>query len=452
MTFDKIITELKAGLLDFDCQKMSLTQCKKDGASFEGKGYIRLSEKGVLTFKIYASAVLNTDKYKFLRMLFEQKPGKIYSDDDFYELIVVAQNGTRWTAKRILPECHWSIDGTVVVKGTLASLVTESATEGSNAYVRIHFFDDVEVPLTLVTKTESEGVEHYRRDKAKFAAIGCEFEVRKRSGEIVIEARSDQPCLEFLHLRIQEALHYLVAKPVAWRARIEQQDKQVRLEIASAMPKSANTKLSPPISEGSVGFFENGWKLFALYLKYVVDLSWGTYWSSCTYHIHNACEASANSIDAWAVGVSVAVEGIASLLPDNFDTEQRERLAALQQSLRTFIADHEEFSEFAPRMDGLIGMLGTERVKDKLLRLALSGHIDPRYIKSWGKLRNRQVHPKITNLKKMATGDVQELLDLIQQAEVLMWQITFYLIGYSGKYSDSGADGLPSKDYPLSAP
>jgi len=119
--------------------------------------------------------------------------------------------------------------------------------------------------------------------------------------------------------------------------------------------------------------------------------------------------------------------------------------------LRRFLSDHKEFSEFSSRMNGLISMLSAERVKDKLLRLGLTGHVDPEYVKSWGKLRNRQVHPKLTNLKKIAIEEVEELLNLIRQCEVLMWQITFYLIGYSGKFSDLGAAGLRSKDYPLNA-
>jgi hypothetical protein len=450
MNFDETIADLKDGRLDFDCTSMSLVQCKEDGISFEGKGYIRQSEEGVLTFKIYASHVVNMDQYRCIQTFFETRSGELYSADDFYELIAVARNGTRWTAEHILPDCDWSTDGNAIVKGTVASLVTRLTTDQSIGYVRIHFFDDLEVPLTLMSKTESDGLERYQCDKAKFSAIGCEFEIRKRSGELVIEAGSDKQFPEFLYLRIQEALHYLVAKPVTWRAQIERQGTQASLKIASAMPKSANTKLNPPIRPRSVAFREDGWRLFALYLDYVVRSTSGPYWGHCTYHLHNACEASANSIDAWAVGVSVAVEGIASLIQTSLDATRSEKLTAFQQSLRTFVADHEEFSEFAPRMNGLIGMLGTERVQDKLVRLATSGHVNPTYIKSWSKLRNRHVHPKLADLTKMAIGDMQELLDLIRQVEVLMWQLTFYIVGYAGKFSDGATYDSPSREYPLS--
>ncbi|MGA3301786.1 MAG: hypothetical protein ABSC72_00680 [Methylovirgula sp.] len=451
MNFEEIIQNLKAGQLDFDCKKMSLVQPKGDGISFDGKGYIRLSDNKILSFKIYVTRFKNTDQFQYLRTVFGAAPGKLYSEKDFYELVAVAHDGMEWTAKNILPTCNWSVEGEVVVEGTIASILTQRQTNATGGYLKVHFFDELEVPLTLLTKTESHGSEYYQRDRAKFSALGCEFEVRNRSGELSIETSSSEQLPAFLYLRLQEALHYLVAKPVAWRARVERKDKLVHLEIASATPMSAGTKLAPPISRASPGFFEDGWRLFALYLEYVVRLSTETYWTPCTYHIHNACEASANSIDAWAVGVCVAVEGIANLLPNSFDAEQKARLAALQQSLRRFLSDHKEFSEFSSRMNGLISMLSAERVKDKLLRLGLTGHVDPEYVKSWGKLRNRQVHPKLTNLKKIAIEEVEELLNLIRQCEVLMWQITFYLIGYSGKFSDLGAAGLRSKDYPLNA-
>ncbi|HEY4368752.1 MAG TPA: hypothetical protein VGN07_16075 [Steroidobacteraceae bacterium] len=52
------------------------------------------------------------------------------------------------------------------------------------------------------------------------------------------------------------------------------------------------------------------------------------------YHLHNACEATSNSIDAWAVGVSVAVGAVASICAVKKDKDEREKICRVQQRMR----------------------------------------------------------------------------------------------------------------------
>jgi hypothetical protein len=56
-------------------------------------------------------------------------------------------------------------------------------------------------------------------------------------------------------------------------------------------------------------------------------------------------------------------------------------------------------------------------------------------------------------LKKPDAVDYQKLLNQIHRVETLLRQLTFYLIGYEGPFTDYGGDGkhnFPSKQYPLS--
>ncbi len=97
--------------------------------------------------------------------------------------------------------------------------------------------------------------------------------------------------------------------------------------------------------------------------------------------------------------------------------------------------------------------MSNKRPDDALYALAKTGHVEKAYIKTWRDLRNRHVHPTLKDLKKPDPVDYQKLLDHIHRVETLLRQLTFYLIGYEGPFTDYGVAGkhdFPSKQYPLS--
>src|SRR5580700_5673945 len=144
------------------------------------------------------------------------------------------------------------------------------------------------------------------------------------------------------NLRIQEAFQYITAKTAIWRARLESAGDELHLELASPWRKSPRTEFSPPISPASSDFHQHGWRLFGKYLAYMVASTKGTYWNPVAYHLNNACEATAGSLDAWAVGVSVAVEAVASLISTEGDKKKAERVALLQDRMRKWFADQSD--------------------------------------------------------------------------------------------------------------
>jgi hypothetical protein len=291
------------------------------------------------------------------------------------------------------------------------------------------------------------------RDCAEFEACGSKFEVRKRdgSGDTIVEAISESPFPTAFNLRIQEALQYITGKTAIWRARLESAGEQLHLELASPWRKSPRTQFRPPISPISIDFHQHGWRLFAKYLAYMVA-STGTYWNPVAYHLNNACEATAGALDAWAVGVSVAVEAVASLISIEGDKEKGAQVRLLQDQMRKWFAEQSDLQDLARRVNGQIDAMSNKRVQDILYALAATGHVEEDYVEAWAYLRNRQVHPTIKDLKKPDQVDYQKLIDHIHRVEVLLRQLTFYLIGYEGPFTDYGVHGdqaFPSKQYPL---
>lgn len=453
MDFSEMIDLFKQGLFDIDCKEIVLEQNKAGGARFQGQGYIRQSEVGILTFKIYVSNVKNAEPFGHIKERLGGVPGKLHPDEMFYDLVAAGHDGTRWTAKRILPALHWDIaDGGVLATGQVCTLNTRVPSSHPHPYLRLHFFEEYEVPLNRMTETERHGDRYMVRDRAEFEALGSRFEVRKHGNDTVLEVQSEKEFPAAFHLRVQEALQYVTAKPAIWRARLEVDGEDLCLELSSPLRKSVRTQFGPPIASVSSYFHECGWRLFACFLAYVIAKTEDTHWNPVAYHLHNACEATANSVDAWAVGYSVAVEAVAGLVVFEQDGEKAERVTKFQTRMRQWVATQTDFADLVPRLEGLIGALGEERVQDKLHTLVATGHVDLAYIKAWTRLRNRHVHPKLKELKKPDTVGMQELMDLIHQVEVLLRQLTFYLIGYTGPFTDYGVAGFPSRQYPLAPP
>jgi hypothetical protein len=216
--------------------------------------------------------------------------------------------------------------------------------------------------------------------------------------------------------------------------------------------RSSNTKLGPPTGLGHPGNLDYPWTLFSVYFEYIIRTTPHSEMNWCSYHLHNVCEASAGSIDAWAIELSVAVEGIADLVKRVTSPEEKKRLKSLKQSIVDYVSSHPDFYNLAQRVAGALDILFHYRIQDRLKLLIDSGDIDGADVKAWAKLRNKQAHPKKVDLRDMAVTDYhQRMLELINRTTVLMYHIIFYLVGYQGPFIDYGSPGYPLKDYPLPA-
>jgi hypothetical protein len=114
------------------------------------------------------------------------------------------------------------------------------------------------------------------------------------------------------------------------------------------------------------------------------------YWNLCSYHLHNACEASANSMDAWAIALCVAVEGIANLSTVELPEEKLKQLGALRAFILAQVSSNDAHRVHIDRIVGIMAGLTNVRAIDKLRRLAEEGKV------------NRCSHRSVAEIKKPA--------------------------------------------------
>src|SRR5258708_5349873 len=213
MNVDETIDAFRRGVLDFDCEKIVLRQQKDNGERLQGPGYIRQNSDGGLIFKLYVTESENAEPLGQLDARLRVIPGTVPADDMFYDLEAVAHDGASWVATRVFPEMRWDFsDGSArVANGKIQTLTARLDMPQPIHYLRLHFFEEYDVPLRLMSKTERLGTEYMVTDHAKFEAINAKFEVRKRegSGDTVVELDSHAPFPTSFHRRIQEALQYI---------------------------------------------------------------------------------------------------------------------------------------------------------------------------------------------------------------------------------------------------
>jgi hypothetical protein len=452
MDINGTIEAFRKGTLDIDCRVMVLRQRKENGEVLQGAGYIRQKPDGTLNFKIYVASVINPRRHGMFDRLAEIKPGKLIHEEAFYDLSATT-SGHTWTSERLLCNFKSDPDGKVTVaydriagmradvKLPFPNYETLESDEAEH-FVDVYFFEEYDIPRNYQEESEFE-----------FDGVTGHGRKEQELGQTVIKMESATPFPASFHLRIQEALQYITGKSATWAICVRGGRAATSMALSSPERKSANTRFPAPISTGSIDYHNHGWPLFWRYLTYVRDHTDETYWNAVAYHIHNARESTANSVDAGAIGVSVAMEAIASLLAGEYSKEEKNEIENLQRHVLDCVGKHPDLGKYAERLRGLMGGLATKGTKDVLHELAKKGAIEPSYIAAWSWLRNGKVHPKLKNLKRPDLVENQKMLTKTSRVEVLIHQLVFHLIGYQGPFTDYGVEAaeqrFPNKAYPL---
>lgn len=442
MTPEQVISDFRQRKLYIDFFEMSVVQNKsgEEAISYKGKGYVQQTDDDIITFRLYANQTLNTDLVASMNDLNKTKSGEIISGESYYTMSGVAADGAVWRSEHVLPYCDWHGDhANPIVHGTLSSITGGESLPDPKS-LAMYFFEKADLPVLI-------------RER-KFTAAGCEFHVENSDDSFVVQAKSEVPLSQHFVMRVEEALRFLLAQSVTPRAIVQPRS----IVLRSMTRKSPKVQLGPPISRGSAAFRDKSWDLFGTYLAFVVDSTKAANWNSCSGYLHLAREASANSLDAWAVGLCVAVEGLASLVDierDKADKEkskaEKERLERLRDFIVKQVSSRKRLQAFTKRVEGLAAQLTAVRAVDRMNWLAERGGADRAHVKAWTKLRNRGVHPASKGEVDVASLDFQKMIDQLNSVTVLLYHIVFHVIGYSGAYTDYATRNFPERNYPLTA-
>jgi hypothetical protein len=380
--------------------------------------------------------------------------GQIIPEGQYFSFAATDQFEYNWTASDLVPQISLS-PNSVIVTGSLHWLERTvpraarpdpaSPLTGRNSLC-LYFFNSVDAPCTSYKSLASLGSIDGRPNYVEFAAGSCSFQLYRLPDELVIVATSSELFPRGFETRIVEALQFVLAKTLRLRALVRSDSVTTTLELYSREQKSAGTSLQPPIALTASGASTFSWVMFEKYLAYVLRGGEDGLMHICSAQLHHAREASANSIEAYSVGLSVAVEGLAKLVSYDPAEEDEIEFSLVREIARRFGQSREWRQELMDRVIGVLSLLNIPRVKDRVKPLIATGRVEAKYVRSWDKLRHPSVHAAGLHPSSEA---IQKQVELIYDASVLMYQIIFSLIDYQGEYTDYGSTNWPTKTYPL---
>jgi hypothetical protein len=445
-----IVGALLFGGRDVDCLQMELTRaCDPAAVVYRGPGFIRTDGDGQLSFKVYPTEPTHSGAAdEWLRTSI---PGQLIDRRDFYSLTATDFAGNVWTSEGILPYRTQGPAGFSVhanLRDLRSTKEIEVTFEGSSQ--RMLFLDDIEIPCNAITNTtlqRAAGVtdEASALNLAEFSSCGADFLLRPEAGRLLVELSSVDPFPQNFQLRVIESLQFVLAKSLHCRFYEEIVGNTSTIRLTSARPKSIETRMPPPLHLHTAEAHHKSnqiWQMFDRYLQYIIPYQ-GQDWYPCSIHVHKAREASANSFDARALGLTIAIEGVVrELYPDlgRPSTEFRKAVRQLKSFCArwTGMAGWDDNDSLLQRADNQLSQLCSVRAIDRLFCLADRGSVQRTHVDAWKALRNPTAHAELPN-----PADNQLFVDRVMAATVLLYHLVFSQIGYAGPFSDYSTRGFP---------
>lgn len=425
-----------------NCSRIELTELDTGEVAFAGTGEIFQDGEGTLRLKCFTTVAPGTP-LRGLMDWFAIPAGTLITKR--YSARIIAFDMTSWESDNL--HLRWSysqldIEPIWAVANAKLDHLTQvknlGPLESAHAMSLLFLEQRLENWMALI------GSEFDCGDTSSRVAISVQ-----RTSDVMLTVTSETEHDSNFETRIVEAVRYVLAKVVHASVIDRANGGQRRITFFSPT-RLSETRLLPPLLSRSSDEKDSLHELFRKYVSYVSAEGEVDFVHPCSAYLRQACEASANSLEAHAIGLCVAVEGLIGLVPPTSDRGEEKRVAAVIDLMTRFLERLCVSAALRERVKGVLSILRNVRHVDRLQPLMQSGHLDAECYNAWRDLRNKWVHPKPQKLAGFEDDSVvQELLDSIHRVYVCMYQITFARIGYEGKFTDYASRGFKTRHYPL---
>lgn len=441
MHINEALAAFREGKFEMDVATIELVQRSGNiQRNYAGPGYVRQEPDGRIITKCYSPASVEQSIGAFAR---GPAAGELYGDDHHYNCRITDHSAAVWETDPVLVHGDHSLPmETAAVGATLRKLVRRFESRATVWSLRLEFggqdLRDWRAligshKLELELRSLSVSLEIAETDKMLSVEVGSQAELPDNLENCLIQS---------LGFVLNEDLTPVVSdfSTPHWRT--------VSL-YAGRAEHSSRPNLSP-LQHGHPDPGRDVIRLLGQYLDFIladapVDQQLVHPLSA---HLAHARQVSGNSFDAWAVGLSVAVEGVVKLIPFKPPVSDID-FAALANEVTIFLASTGKPQAIVTRVEGLLTGMGSVAVKDRMYALVPSGAVQEEDIRAWSKLRNSNVHTTKLRTADLEDTKVQAQLDLLFKVHRLLHSLVFHLIGYKGRFIDYGRHTFPRSEYPF---
>ncbi len=430
---------------ELHCMQMQLARPTPADHVYGGPGVIRQSPSGQLEFTLYSTRVgslhqlipeiLGSDDFQ---------TGQVIPEERLYSLRARDILGREWTSNRILIDKHSSPDGTLCT-GSLDQITftTVPPVPIKRDHLALDLVGDFNIPANVSTQTTT--TEGDRTTIAaslrtlEFQAGSFDFRLTKEEGILQIGVSAELGEIEeHFSLRLAETLQFIFARSVQWvllrRHLPTSWDECVR----TTRSKESRNKLDAPVPLTSEEAFCT---LFANYLRFILSEGSVERLHPLSAQMRAICNASSGSIEAKALTICVAVEGILDLVPmsnESLSPEEMDWFSRAQSCFKTWGGP----DRLTKRINGSLARLSKPSTPMRLQKLAEAGIITQSHIDAWQRLRHKLAHGTTST-----SEPIQRLIDLTNTVLGLFYLLVFHIIGYTGSYIDYSTKGWPTRHF-----
>ncbi|MBL0403786.1 hypothetical protein JKG68_07410 [Microvirga aerilata] len=434
---------VRTGRLDLDCRAIEVKPNDPAQTSYSGPGRIYQDEDGKLRIKCYCVESNPNTFSDSLHRLSRVKAGKLFERNDLFSISAAAFGGRAWECKDVsISASHDLQVGSVIVTARPSHLTATWAVSGATG-------SSLSLLLPDQQSHEWEGIigadwcigAPYTGYRVQISSPG--------ETEIVVSVSSESCFPDGFHVRVMEALRYVSGRVLSL-SRMQRGDGE---NVTATLYSAAPVRQKRPFPPLDIRYERNALgvaHLFERYLAYASSHDVRDTWHPCSAYLSDAYEASESSLEAWAVGLCVALEGVAGLVPMPQSQETAATIKQIQKVARRQLKLRKVEQHLQDRVNGLLSQLSHTRVIDRLRPLIERGYLTDTHVRTWRNLRNSRVHTARIGPNDYSDEAIQKMIDSIYTVYSALYQITFFMVGYQGEYIDYGSTNFPVRKYPHS--
>jgi hypothetical protein len=362
--------------------------------------------------------------------------GDIYSDSHLYR-IELQLHGLKLTASNAMyQETSFLSNNFEFISFCIEIIYVDTSREGN--FAELVILDQLKFLGNHATKSTEESpygiYESTSQDVSETISERYKLIIKQYDGQTRIQlSRND--LAQITEIDIESVLHSLsiVRTELLYPSiavKLIQNANNMIFNLDANYLVDYKTPALPPIYAMNDAFWEYEPLLISLLDKYGMDNR--DYYLS----IIKVLSDSKSLIQTQLLSLCTSIECLSKPIPvtvGDTESQETERLVQIAKDAINKEINPSQFEEMNRRLIGCIASVGdTQSAQNKLKRASKDGYVSEVSVSAWRTIRNTLAHgSEVFNQKKY-----DKYHDSIKQLYVLLYQLLFLIIDYSGEYTD----------------
>ena len=426
--------------IEMDCVDIEIHRFE-DGQPpiFKGPGVIRSDKAGSLSYKVFNQISVNKEIFAYLKQLQKENDPRKTS----LGLSAKSYDGMEWSGGWSIPTLNilQALQPCFLVKGEfdqLGARVAKIKGDRLSNCTELVFADHIDLPLAGTVKINSFHSEEvistsFRRDHHEVSFDDSLIKFQKSSDESrlhITASDGDQFTPPHVENWITEALTFVTARMVYPRMTIRHFQNDA-LVFIKATPISIESAMPPPFS-GSPDTNDSFWKAFCAYLGKCKSVQQFEP-LEMTKGFTELSLASKGTLQGFLISLSIYIEFCVNLIFSSAESgiSEEDTYKRNVDDLVKHVAAWDRDDTIRKRAKGLLSMLHTPSLSNRMDVLVEQGVITKNQKRTWKKARPYLAHGNLIDFKKE-----EEFWHIRNHLISMVYRLMLKIIGYKGLVLD----------------